>query len=706
MTHPGPGMKRAGPFGPGSSITVCTHGACASMGSGALLSDLEDIGPYAKIRVAPRGCLGFCGQGPNCLLEPPDSSGRSCAERRIDSFSKGVALVRKALEGAELTVPKAVLQRAQLKSDAMRLLSASRYRQQHIEEDMLKAEQLLTGAIELEAEALAARDSRSARRLRELRMLRGRALGRCCLGSERNRSLYAERAARDFKQVITDERDFAPAYIELAKICSFMRRLPDAIALYQQALELSTHRGPASGVAPGEVEAVKRSLAKLQVRLAEGSPCSEMDLQATDSGDGSGRWKVSGITGLSWDTCIYHLENLPPAEGHPFPHHAWHVQVWMGTTMREYTPVSSAAAWEDGKLDLLVKTYLDGNVSKGFALLRTAEEALSSSLESYTPLEEQPCWVQVSPPLLTLSLPSLSEQLDAPGGVPAHLSLVVGGTGIAPGLQLLREVIDPAGAFGPACRATLLSSSRTAIDVLCIDELRAAEAASRGRVRVRHTLTDESALGDDDPWDALPQQQHFRGKHCHFASFFETFEPKAGELQVGPGQEAGLRGRVNVEMLRAELPPPGPGHRVVLCGPQGFMDGARDALLTLGHAPDACVTLKATAIQQRKAPASKPNRSNSAAREVQQSNDWGETDSEGSSSKEVAQAPRIVIKLPGASAIDANQATKLPAVAPAVKVDGKDTGSTMRGSKAAEALRGPSTFADRVRLVQLPTQGR
>ena len=56
---------------------------------------------------------------------------------------------------------------------------------------------------------------------------------------------------------------------------------------------------------------------------------------------------------------------------------------------QEYTPVSSAATWEDGRLELLVKTYPDGCVSRFFGTLRTVPEAQEAQLQSYAPLEEQ-----------------------------------------------------------------------------------------------------------------------------------------------------------------------------------------------------------------------------------------------------------------------------------------------------------------------------
>ena len=36
-------------------------------------------------------------------------------------------------------------------------------------------------------------------------------------------------------------------------------------------------------------------------------------------------FQVEKITGLSWDSCVYHLQNKPPAAPHPYPNDAWHV---------------------------------------------------------------------------------------------------------------------------------------------------------------------------------------------------------------------------------------------------------------------------------------------------------------------------------------------------------------------------------------------
>merc|ERR1711957_1037128 len=96
-------------------------------------------------------------------------------------------------------------------------------------------------------------------------------------------------------------------------------------------------------------------------------------------------------------------------------------------------------------------------------------------------------------PKLTLTLPGLGVGLQVQKQQQsfAHIGLIVGGTGIVPALQILREIAKGAeGAFHPDCKAVLLYASRRACDVLALDELRAVEASAPGRIVVWHTLTD------------------------------------------------------------------------------------------------------------------------------------------------------------------------------------------------------------------------
>ena len=231
------------------------------------------------------------------------------------------------------------------------------------------------------------------------------------------------------------------------------------------------------------------------------------------------------------------------------------------------------------------------------------------------PQEEQNCWVLVSAPALTLQLPQLT-LTGTPRPAVTHVAIVVGGTGVAPALQILRELADDSeeGAFFTAgCSATLLYSSRTAQDVLCIDELRAVEQSAAGRISVRHTLTDTSVASGAAGAGAgaaaidstststtrlLPSDpQWIPERHYHFITKWNPFKPQSGALRTD-ADEASLRGRINEHMLASVLPPPSEGVIVVVCGPPLMWEDMRGFLLSIGHSENNLVELKALSDEQ------------------------------------------------------------------------------------------------------------
>jgi len=425
-------------------ISICSHGSCQSQGSNALVSDLEDLSEVIPLNFSQRGCLGLCGQGPNCLLETKKGSQ---AVNHLDSFSKVISMVKKFVkgQGIDFEVPEQLLHRARVKSDAMRLLSKSQFRPQHTAEDMLQAIELLSQAIQLQDSKHA---SRAKDRTYELLMLRGKAWGRRCLAQLQDE---ASKASTEVSEALADfggamlEKPRAPEpLVEVAHIYAFSGETGKAVNFYQKAIALMKDQ-----------KMPKHDSARLERRVEK---LMAGHREEVDSGDGSGLWRVEDITGISKDSCVYHLRSAAPGSPHPCPQSAWHVQVFLGSTVREYTPISSARAWEDGSLDLLVKTYPDGTVSRFFGTLRTVQEAREAALQSYAPLEEQNCWVRLSAPLSTLHLPSFTETGMARETV-EQVALVAGGTGIAPALQILSECL-PGGSL-EQCRGVLLYSSRT-----------------------------------------------------------------------------------------------------------------------------------------------------------------------------------------------------------------------------------------------------
>lgn len=503
------------------------------------------------------------------------------------SFDESLEALRIAL-GEEPQFPQEHLRRAQLKSDALREIDVGD------QPAMLRADMLLTEAIEIELkQPFAGAPSRH----HELCLLRGR------VRSARHLARFDD-AICDFDAVLTDEPLHTQALLEKAKVLRFKRCWHESLVCYRRTIELG-EKDEAKVKGYGLTRHVKnwicRNIAQLEERLIELAAAESGEFgfgdagneNLADSGDGSGRWKVVKIVGVSWDSCIYHLENHPPASPHPLPHAAWHVDVRFGSAVREYTPVSSAQDWEKGRLDLLVKTYADGQVSCRFATLQPANDWAS--------LEDQTCWVLVSVPKLTLALPALTDTSSspiAPVSTVCDIGIVVGGTGVAPALQLLREVSNTDSAFGPSCRAKLLYSSRAPADVLLLDELRDVEAKSAGRISVKHTLTNIAADDDLESKTRLGEVlPHIPGRHYYFTSKWKPFKPKDGALDITEGSEGGLRGRISPEMLRW-LPLPGQGTRIVVCGPPKMWDDVKVMLLAIGHSEECLVELKALSAQQ------------------------------------------------------------------------------------------------------------
>jgi len=182
----------------------------------------------------------------------------------------------------------------------------------------------------------------------------------------------------------------------------------------------------------------------------------------------------------------------------------------------------------------------------------------------------------------------------------------VGGTGIVPALQILREVAKGAdGPFSPECKVAVIYSSRRDCDVLALDELREVESSAAGRIVVWHTLTDHHE--DQASRDSVSQQasadfskglSQLPCKHSFFASFWKPFARKLGPLRTRVGEEGGLRGRPTAKMLSALLPQPSELTRTVVCGPPQMWEDVREMLLSLGHSENNIVELKALSAEQ------------------------------------------------------------------------------------------------------------
>ncbi len=127
-------------------------------------------------------------------------------------------------------------------------------------------------------------------------------------------------------------------------------------------------------------------------------------------------------------------------------------------------------------------------------------------------------------------------------GMAKKVGVVAGGTGITPMIAIIRWIL----AKGLDVELFLIFSNKTAADIIFREE-----------------------------WerDVL--------EHTNFHCYHVLDQPPTGWTQ-------GV-GRITADILRAQLPPPGPGTSVFLCGPPPMVEALEETLRTLGYSEEAVI---------------------------------------------------------------------------------------------------------------------
>jgi cytochrome-b5 reductase len=218
--------------------------------------------------------------------------------------------------------------------------------------------------------------------------------------------------------------------------------------------------------------------------------------------------KLQTITPLSHDTAVYRFaySDMRATSGMRVASCLW-VRAAIGSTkadgsranvIRPYTPISRPD--DRGFLDLAVKTYPDGKMSQHVASLKVGE-----TLEMKGPV---------------VKLPYRRNEH-------ARIGMVAGGTGIAPMLQVIDEILVGESAFGPdRTKVSLIFANVSEQDILLKQEVDRRAAAHPDRLEVFY-LVDQASSVD---W-------------------------------------RGGVGYVTKQMLAERMPPPGSENRVFVCGP-------------------------------------------------------------------------------------------------------------------------------------------
>lgn len=127
-------------------------------------------------------------------------------------------------------------------------------------------------------------------------------------------------------------------------------------------------------------------------------------------------------------------------------------------------------------------------------------------------------------------------------GMATQVGFVAGGTGITPMISIIRWIL----AKSLKVELSLVYANKTEADIIFRDE-----------------------------WDENARE------HASFRCYHVLEQPPAGWSQ-------GV-GRITEEILRMQLPAPGPGTVVFLCGPPVMVDALEVMLKTIGHAEQAII---------------------------------------------------------------------------------------------------------------------
>ncbi|KAK3276468.1 hypothetical protein CYMTET_15456 [Cymbomonas tetramitiformis] len=283
-------------------------------------------------------------------------------------------------------------------------------------------------------------------------------------------------------------------------------------------------------------------------------------------------WSLRHVEDVSTTTKIFSFESVDhkmttwpvPAIWHVALRRRHPVEAGMDI-VRDYTPVSSREEWREGVLRLLIKLYPEGLMSAELAKLSPGDA------------------VEIGAPQLTMTMPQLQVPGDASGGglspeskanpqeIPVSvwpsdltLAIIVGGTGITPGLQLLDLVAKTPDVFRAAgtVRASLIQSTRVT-DVCLQERLSEAVICAEGRVTVVCALTNGGNAETSSAPVSTPATLHV------------------------------AEGRVSKDILERWAPKTDSFVHAVLCGPQGMMDASSALLQEIGYSTECIVELEA-----------------------------------------------------------------------------------------------------------------
>lgn len=508
-------------------ILVCQADSCKRAAAEAVQLEIEELAKSVRscqLRVLATGCLGACSEAPNALIL---KSGREVLHSRLTEVERSV-----------------------------RLLGQATGQQIHCEDPVV------------------------VQRLTEARKMRLRLeASKSCKWNAALCGMEAFINSTSGRQRVQLQLEYAKLLESAGNCVSALQHLDQVIAEAPQVPHLLVRRASLLGKLGRleEIEAVQRKISLLfsdpedfREELEYSSAIAKIKADAQKGGgvriEGYAQWCLEKVTPMSKHSALYQFSSSDRMRGTPNPrgrgrtkwNKTWHVTFLaeIGPNLegplpwveRDYTPISTAADWENGRCDIVMKIYDDGLATKW--------------------LSKQPLGTKfwLSEPKLTLYVPSLVPQLDDNKlGSPNSVLLLLAGTGLVVGSQLLQHVNAAL-----KCPVSLVYACRRD-DFLGHDIAQSLEMGKlqRALVLVSPPTTSSASV-------AFP-------------------EGPSGEVQLAHPKARVHEGRLSEDLLRDELAvlTTWSPTRVVVSGPASFNAFASNLLSVCGVAKEAVTILSA-----------------------------------------------------------------------------------------------------------------
>lgn len=299
-------------------------------------------------------------------------------------------------------------------------------------------------------------------------------------------------------------------------------------------------------------------------------------------------WHLDSVTPVSKHSAIYHFRSDDERRGTPIARGRrkriqW-VKTWHTTMLahvgeeantegplpwveRDYTPISTAHDWEEGRCDILIKIYLESE-GLGTSWLHRISAQLDGAAQ-----EKPTVWL--SKPMKTMSVPSLSVEDKHVNRKHLSVLLLVAGTGVVAVPQVLHHA-HQATCFDlnktpPITSPVSVIYSCRRDDVLLASEL--ATWCKEGMLQRCVVLTTETQASN------------------------HPFPEAGGTNLTGIFSDLPnvvcVESRVSVDLLRDELAKLETPRRIVVSGPDTFNGAAKRMLEQLGVEAEAITILSA-----------------------------------------------------------------------------------------------------------------